>query len=211
MWRLSPRRTLEWMHQLRNVTLLGSFEHDLQTDVMTWSDQMFRIHGYQPDSEEPSLDLILSHKHPDALESATTMTRQAHAEGLGFSHLHRITDAGRRERVVLSFGEVDTGAVGDRIVLTRVRGYMADLSDWTRTRETTAVLASAAGRATIEQAKGILMATYAIDADAAFAFLRRWSQDHNVRVADVAEAIVEAGPLGSESVFRVLETLGTDR
>lgn len=199
------------MHQLRNVTLLGSFEHDLQTDVMTWSDQLFRIHGYEPGTEEPSLSLILAHKHPDALPTATTMTRQAHTEGLGFSHLHRIVDADRHERMVLSFGEVDTGVVGDRIVITQVRGYMADLSEWTRKRETEAVLASAAARATIEQAKGVLMATYAIDADAAFAFLRRWSQDHNVRVADVAEAIVEAGKLGSQTVFRVLETLGTDR
>jgi hypothetical protein len=33
--------------------------------------------------------------------------------------------------------------------------------------------------------------TYAIDADAAFALLRRYSQLHNIKVRDLARAIVE--------------------
>jgi response regulator NasT len=46
-------------------------------------------------------------------------------------------------------------------------------------------------RALIEQAKGILMARQGIDADDAFAMLRRHSQDTGRKVADVAAAIVE--------------------
>ena len=47
-------------------------------------------------------------------------------------------------------------------------------------------------RATIEQAKGILMARHAIDADAAFAMLRDHSQHRGRKLADVAGAIVES-------------------
>jgi AmiR/NasT family two-component response regulator len=46
-------------------------------------------------------------------------------------------------------------------------------------------------RAVIEQAKGILMACHAIDADKAFAMLRDHSQHHGRKLAEVAAAIIE--------------------
>jgi response regulator NasT len=47
-------------------------------------------------------------------------------------------------------------------------------------------------RATIEQAKGILMARHAIDADRAFEMLRDHSQHNGRKLADIATAIVES-------------------
>jgi len=47
-------------------------------------------------------------------------------------------------------------------------------------------------RATIEQAKGILMARHAIDADKAFEMLRDHSQHNGRKLTDVAGAIVES-------------------
>jgi AmiR/NasT family two-component response regulator len=47
-------------------------------------------------------------------------------------------------------------------------------------------------RATIEQAKGILMARHAIDADKAFEMLRDHSQHNGRKLADIATAIVES-------------------
>lgn len=47
----------------------------------------------------------------------------------------------------------------------------------------------------IEQAKGILMARYEIDADAAFALLRRWSSHTNVKLRDISRLIVDATAL----------------
>ena len=47
-------------------------------------------------------------------------------------------------------------------------------------------------RATIEQAKGILMARHALTADKAFEMLRNHSQTHGRKLVDVAEAIVES-------------------
>jgi two-component system, response regulator / RNA-binding antiterminator len=62
-------------------------------------------------------------------------------------------------------------------------------------------------RATIEQAKGILMARHAIDADKAFELLRDHSQHNGRKLVDVAEAVVEshllllppASPLSAQS------------
>jgi AmiR/NasT family two-component response regulator len=47
-------------------------------------------------------------------------------------------------------------------------------------------------RAVIEQAKGILMARHAIDADKAFGMLRDHSQHNGHKLAEVAEAIVDS-------------------
>ncbi len=47
-------------------------------------------------------------------------------------------------------------------------------------------------RATIEQAKGILMARHAINADRAFELLRSHSQHNGHKLIDVAQAIVES-------------------
>ena len=47
-------------------------------------------------------------------------------------------------------------------------------------------------RATIEQAKGILMARHAVDADRAFEMLRDHSQQSGRKLSDVAAAVVES-------------------
>src|SRR5205085_12094633 len=47
-------------------------------------------------------------------------------------------------------------------------------------------------RATIEQAKGILMARHSINADHAFEMLRNHSQHNGRKVVDVAQAIVDS-------------------
>jgi response regulator NasT len=47
-------------------------------------------------------------------------------------------------------------------------------------------------RATIEQAKGILMASHAVDADRAFEMLRDHSQHSGHKLVDVAQAIVDS-------------------
>ena len=47
-------------------------------------------------------------------------------------------------------------------------------------------------RAVIEQAKGILMARHALDADGAFELLRNHSRRHGRKLVDVAQAVVES-------------------
>jgi PAS domain S-box-containing protein len=46
-------------------------------------------------------------------------------------------------------------------------------------------------RATIEQAKGAVMARYGCDAETAFAMMVDWSQQQNLKVRDIARALLE--------------------
>jgi GAF domain-containing protein len=61
-----------------------------------------------------------------------------------------------------------------------------------------------ASRSVIEQAKGVLMATRALDADAAFDVLRRASQHENRKLRDLAAEVVETAAAG-----RPLQLRGT--
>jgi AmiR/NasT family two-component response regulator len=46
-------------------------------------------------------------------------------------------------------------------------------------------------RVTIEQAKGVLSERTGLDAEDAFAALRRFARNHNLRLGDVARGVVE--------------------
>jgi response regulator NasT len=52
-----------------------------------------------------------------------------------------------------------------------------------------------ASRSVIGQAQGILMERFSLDADRAFQVLRRYSQDGNVKLVEVARRVIETGAL----------------
>ncbi|MER6947680.1 GAF and ANTAR domain-containing protein [Nonomuraea sp. NPDC000554] len=69
---------------------------------------------------------------------------------------------------------------------------MANMWDFEEVRTGAAQLQEAlAGRSVIDQAKGIIMQTSGCTAEAAFDELRRTSQHHQVKVADLARLLVE--------------------
>ena len=107
-----------------------------------------------------------------------------------FSTRHRIIDtAGRIRHVLVVAGTVvdDTGEV------VGTHGFYVDVSptaDHQREQLTATIAEIAENRATIEQAKGMLMIVYGIDADAAFDLLRWRSQEGNVKLRVLAERVV---------------------
>jgi response regulator NasT len=66
---------------------------------------------------------------------------------------------------------------------------------WQRSRDRLAQEEAFGRRATIEQAKGLLMARYGVGSDRAFALLREHSQSSNRRLGDLASALVKAHAL----------------
>ena len=180
--------------------LVGTFRLELPAERWTWSDEVYLMHGFDPGDVVPSTDLIVSHKHPDDSAHLVGLLRDAGSDPTPFSRVYRMLDARGSSRVL---GIVGSGRHGDGGGATILEGYFVDLTDSYREavqREATAsILASSLSRSTIEQAKGIVMAALGISGDEAFAVLRRFSNDSNTPLREVADHLV-SGFLTTPSV-----------
>jgi hypothetical protein len=169
----------------------GPFRYNVVTKTWWWSDDLYRIHGFEPGDVVPTTELLTRHKHPDDAAVATAITLNAFTSGEPFALWHRIIDARMRTRTVVSVGE---GVYDETGVLVEVRGYMVDVTGSKRSQTARdideAVRRSAESRGTIEQAKGLIMATLTIDPDEAFALLKRSSQNANIKLRELAQLLL---------------------
>lgn len=169
----------------------GRFRYEIPADKWLWDDVVYELHGYRPGEVGPTTNLILWHKHQGDRERVRKVLDGAIRTGEPFNLYYRLigADGVLRNVVLVGEGEVEDG------VVTAISGYYLDLtSDLTIENEeaaNAAVAASVESRAIIEQAKGALMLAYGLDPDAAFAMLRWWSRNRNVKVRELAEGVVD--------------------
>ena len=171
---------------------VGWFRFYFEDQRWEWSEQVQRMHGYEPGTVTPTTELVLAHKHPeDRREVAKTIDEMLLARR-AFSTRHRIVDTRGVVHQVVVVGDLLT----DRHdVVIGTHGYYVDITPSSdRAREdliSARVAEIAEHRAIIEQAKGMLMLIYGLDDDAAFDLLRWRSQSSNVKLRLLAEKIVE--------------------
>jgi hypothetical protein len=181
----------------------GPFRYDVATEQWWWSDDLYRILGFQPGDVVPTTDLLVRHKHPEDAAVATAIIHNAFTSGEPFALWLRIIDARLRTRTVVAVGEGRREQSGE---LVEVRGYLVDVTGSKRSQTARdideAVRRSAESRSSIEQAKGIIMATLGVDADDAFGLLKKSSQDANIKLRDLAQRLLDA--------FEQLRGLGLD-
>ena len=65
-------------------------------------------------------------------------------------------------------------------------------------QEIAGLKAALISRATIDQARGILIARFRLSPDGAFELLVRWSQDRNIKLRTIAEALVSLAEHGAD-------------
>lgn len=195
----------------------GRFVFHVARATWEWDDDVYAIHGYRPGEVQPTTELVMRHKHEQDRELVEETIRAGIADGTPFNIYYRILVGDSIRRVVLvGEGEYDdegvTSGPADRLV-----GYYLDLTPEMEAESSAAadaaVAASAAARDTIEQAKGILMLGYGLDPDAAFAMLKWWSRNRNVKVRDVADRLIQVareGHVSHPGLRRLLDALLDD-
>jgi PAS domain S-box-containing protein len=166
----------------------GRFWFYLDGHRWEWSDAVARMHGYRPGQVEPSTELLVQHKHPDDRERVAAVLDRV-MKGKPFSSRHRIIDAAGRTRCVVVAGD---RMLGDSGALVGTSGFYVDVTDSLHSDITNVLSAVAEARARIEQAKGVLMATYGISAERAFDILVWRSQETNLKLRDVASRFLDA-------------------
>ncbi|MCT7661137.1 PAS and ANTAR domain-containing protein [Mycobacterium deserti] len=169
----------------------GSFRFWFVGQRWEWSDEVARMHGYEPGEVEPTTELLLSHKHPDDRQHVQDLLDHLLHQGGSFSSRHRFIDTSGAEHTVIVLA--DRMVDGDGAVVG-TEGYYVDLTDtFTRTRREAldeSLPELFASRAAIEQAKGALMLVYGVDAETAFNLLLWRSQQTNTKLRALATQVV---------------------
>lgn len=163
----------------------------MDTDVWRWSESTFEIFGFQPGEVVPTTALVLTHASPVDGGALAQVLRSALDSTGPFCHCAHLLDAEDRLRTMVVAGQTDTDALGRP---ARLHGCLIDITEprrtFTRADVAEAVDNVVASRWTIEQAKGVLVATCGVDADTAFELLVQTSQERNVKVRELAASVL---------------------
>lgn len=173
--------------------LAGGFAWDVLEDSWWWSDELYALHGLQRGDVVPTLDLQLSHKHPEDREKVERVLVCALEREGSFSCYHRIFDARGGLKHVLSVGESHTDPAGRVIEIT---GFMVDITqarhDDLEKHVQATMDAVLEHRSEIDMAKGAIMSGYGFSADDAFAVLKAASSNSNIKLHEVARRVVSS-------------------
>jgi PAS domain S-box-containing protein len=75
------RRSRERLTRAQHIAGIGSFDHDLVTDEVEWSDELYRLYGLSPEQGGGNINLVLPFVHPDDREKFLSIRTQA-AQGI---------------------------------------------------------------------------------------------------------------------------------
>lgn len=118
--------------QAGKMAHLGAWEieithpENMNANPLTWSDEVYRIFGYQPRSLPVSNDLFFERVHPDDRAKIAAAVAEAIANKHSYSIEHRIVRPDGSERVVQENAEL---VFNHRGVLLRVIGAVQDVTE----------------------------------------------------------------------------------
>src|SRR5215212_3123933 len=180
--------------------LAARYRYDRRTSAWWWSPEMFALHGLRPGTAEPCTEVLLHHQHPDDRTRTIEALTGACTAGRPFTLQSRIVRADGEQRTVVLLGEPELEPTGG---VSAVEGVCIDVTasvhppaDVDRIQaleaEVGQLKAAMASRATIEQAKGILMLLTSCGDQVAFDLLAHISSHTHRKVRDVARVITES-------------------
>jgi PAS domain S-box-containing protein len=112
--------------QAEEIANLGSWEVDLISNSVHWSDQFFKICGYIPHEVEPSIQLGMAMIHPDDRQFTEYIFRQTLEFGNDYKVENRIVRPDGKIRHVYSQAIVDKDITGKPL---RLRGVFFDITE----------------------------------------------------------------------------------
>lgn len=120
-------RREEQLAQAQELAHLGSWEWDLRTNRVEWSEELHRIYGVRPGEFGGTLEAFLERVHPDMRDGIGATIAAAIGEGRPFAFEERVLRPDGTERMLSSRGMVvETDASGAPV---RVAGVCLDVTD----------------------------------------------------------------------------------
>jgi PAS domain S-box-containing protein len=117
-------RSRERLAYAQQVAKLGDWEWDIRQDMITWSDQCFRIFGLEPQAAEFDFETYQELLDPKTAEMIRRAVERALAKGLAYTFEHPITRPDGTRIIVRAYGE----PVYDGEELIYLRGTVQDVT-----------------------------------------------------------------------------------
>jgi len=131
---ISLQRQLDHLNRAQHHARIGSFEHDLDSGATFWSDEQYRLLGYEPGDVQPSLDVFLGQLEPASRDHFLRQVRVCFARRREQNIDLRYTPRNSAPRIARIRAEFEAGADG------RIRIITGTFQDVTRNRVTEAAL-----------------------------------------------------------------------
>ena len=118
--------------QAERLADLGSWEWNLETSQVTWSDHRYRLFGLDPQSQPPTIDNFFGHVHPDDRERVRAAFQKSITQGCPLEYEARFILVDGRIRTLHTRGVPLVNSQGRTI---RLSGMAQDVTDRRRKLE----------------------------------------------------------------------------
>jgi PAS domain S-box-containing protein len=118
--------------EAQELAHLGSWEWDIPSNRITWSDELYRLYDLEPQSVEIDYETYVTQVHPEDREHVQRMVKEAATEQRPFAFEHRIQLSEGRIRWVQGRGRVIVGEEGTPL---RMLGTSQDITERKRVDE----------------------------------------------------------------------------
>jgi len=120
------RQSESRLREAQRIAHLGHWNWDIQTGGLEWSDEVFRIFGYEPGAIDVTYDTFLEKVHPEDRHKVQEAVARALEDRKSYYVEHRVVRADGEVRVVEERGEVITNRSGE---LVRMVGTVLDITE----------------------------------------------------------------------------------
>lgn len=126
------RRTTEFLRHAQAFARVGSWEWDIAADVITWSEETYRIFGLSPAEGPISLARYVALIHADDRDTVASAVREALDTGAPFEIDHRVVHPDGNIHYLHGRGGVVTDSAGRSV---RMTGTVLDITARRRTED----------------------------------------------------------------------------
>lgn len=127
------------LNEAQELSHIGSWDWDVFSNRIEWTDELFRIFGFEPQEFDPNYENNLRPIHPQDREYVNSVIQKAIKDKQPFNFVYRSVRPDGTLRTISSRGKVFTDKSGNTI---RMTGTVQDITDQKLAEETIATEAS---------------------------------------------------------------------
>ncbi|MBD1388114.1 diguanylate cyclase [Neiella sp. HB171785] len=123
----TARERLHMLTMTEQMAGIGYWSVDLISNQLSWSDQVYRIHGVDRSLYQPNVEDAVNFYHPDDRDKVTRFISQAIEQKSSFEFELRLLNKHSQVRYVRSKGDVEVNSEGDVVALF---GVFQDVTEY---------------------------------------------------------------------------------